>query len=154
MDWEDVKKDLLRNKKTRMAYEKVDLAYSIGIMLIDARIFKNMTQQELADKIGTKQPSIARIERGDSLPSLTFLQKIADALDTQLLPPRLEFLVEQEQTVTNIKTVYEYPKCSLLSSIGGLFGIDVDNSKRCEDMSFKENGIFKSGVEVSGYAKI
>lgn len=43
-----------------------------------------MTQAELADKVGTRQPSIARLENGGSLPSLSFLERIANALDAQI----------------------------------------------------------------------
>ncbi len=92
MDWKNVKKRLLRDEELKKEYEKVDLSHSIGKMIIDARIAKHMTQQKLAWLVGTQQPSIARVEGGNYLPSLSFLQKIASALDTRLLPPRLEFL--------------------------------------------------------------
>lgn len=94
MEWKQFKKQLLAsNKELATAYGKNDLSYSIAKMVIDGRIARNMTQEQLARQVGTKQPSIARIERGGgALPSLAFLKKIADALDTQLLSPRFEFL--------------------------------------------------------------
>jgi transcriptional regulator with XRE-family HTH domain len=96
MDLREAKGKLLKDKKRRQAYEKIDLAYEIGKMITDARIAKDhMTQQKLASLVGTKQPSIARLEKGATLPSLSFLEKIAAALDTQLLPPRFEFLVNE-----------------------------------------------------------
>lgn len=94
MDWRQAKRSLLQDKARKEAYQKVDLGFEIGKMITDARIAKNMTQAKLAKLVGTKQPSIARIEKGDALPSLSFLQKIATAFNTQLLPPRLEFLEE------------------------------------------------------------
>lgn len=100
MDWREAHRKLLQDKETRQAYEKVDLGFEIGKMITDARIAKNMTQQKLAQLVGTRQPSIARLEKGNSLPSLSFLQKIAKAFNTQLLPPRLEFLERQKRTVT------------------------------------------------------
>lgn len=36
-----------------------------------------LSQAEVAERIGTKQPSIARIERGQALPRLEMLQKLA-----------------------------------------------------------------------------
>lgn len=92
MKWQDAKKQLLNNEKIRKQYRKVDLAYEVGKMVSEARIARNLTQANLAKLVGTKQPSIARIERGSYLPSLTFLEKIANALDTQLLPPRFDVL--------------------------------------------------------------
>ena len=43
-----------------------------------------MTQQELADICKMPQPSIARIESGESSPNLSTLQKICDALDLKI----------------------------------------------------------------------
>ena len=43
-----------------------------------------MTQKQLAEKIGTKQSNIARLESGNYNPSYQFLQKIAGALDKKL----------------------------------------------------------------------
>jgi transcriptional regulator with XRE-family HTH domain len=43
-----------------------------------------MTQSELAEKAGTRQSSIARLESGSYNPSLRFLKKVAEALDARL----------------------------------------------------------------------
>ena len=42
-------------------------------------------QAQLAKKMGTKQSAIARIERGDSNPSIAFLEKLTQALDSKLI---------------------------------------------------------------------
>jgi ribosome-binding protein aMBF1 (putative translation factor) len=57
----------------------------VARMIHDARTAAGLTQQELADRIGTKQPVIARLEDGDyEGHSLTMLQRIAAALDKRL----------------------------------------------------------------------
>lgn len=61
-----------------------------------ARLVRNLTQKQLAERMGTKQPSIARAERGTGLPSLTFLKQMAEALGTELIEPRFAFLHERE----------------------------------------------------------
>lgn len=73
-----------------------DLAAEISEMIIEARIKKGMSQEKLAKSIGTKQSSIARLENGNSLPSLRFLEKIAKALDTKIVPPKFAFLEESQ----------------------------------------------------------
>lgn len=45
--------------------------------LRELRESKGLSQAEVAAQIGTKQPSIARIERGLALPRLDMLQKLA-----------------------------------------------------------------------------
>lgn len=59
---------------------KRDMAHQIGMEVENARIFHGMTQKQLAKKIGTLQPAIARIESGSYLPSLRMMQKIAKVL--------------------------------------------------------------------------
>lgn len=42
---------------------------------------RNMTQHELADAVGVKQPMIAQIERGTKSPSMPLGMEIAKALN-------------------------------------------------------------------------
>ncbi len=93
MNFETFKKELLKNDELKKEYyRKDDIAFEISEMIVSARIKKGITQKELAEKIGTKQSSIARLESGNFLPSIKFLQKVAKAFDTILLPPKLDLL--------------------------------------------------------------
>lgn len=85
MNLKELKKKALQNADFRREYEKHDLAFEIGQMIVEARILKGLTQQELAKLVHTKQPSIARLENGQQLPSLSFLKKIAKALKYNLI---------------------------------------------------------------------
>ena len=49
-----------------------------------ARERRNLSQTELAHRVGTKQPHIARLELGKALPRLDVLHKIAAALGFRL----------------------------------------------------------------------
>ena len=44
-----------------------------------------MTQKDLAEKIGTKQSAISRLESFDANPSFKFLKKVAKAFDAKLV---------------------------------------------------------------------
>jgi len=83
----EVKKALNIKDLSFEDYSKSDLASKIGMMVTELRIINELTQAELAEKVGTKQSSIARLENGNSLPSLNFLYKIARATNTYLIPP-------------------------------------------------------------------
>jgi len=44
------------------------------------RLAKGLTQAQLAELLNTKQESIARLESGSPLPSLSTVKRVADAL--------------------------------------------------------------------------
>jgi len=55
-----------------------------GYQIARLRIQRGLTQAQLAEMVGTRQPSIARLENGSSVPSLSFLDRIATALDARI----------------------------------------------------------------------
>ncbi|MDP2935119.1 MAG: helix-turn-helix transcriptional regulator [Dehalococcoidia bacterium] len=54
--------------------------YEFRKALISARIAAGLTQREMAERTGTTQPSIARLERGERLPTGDTLYRMATAL--------------------------------------------------------------------------
>ena len=78
------KKELLKDKKIKDAYEKLGPEFAVIEMIIKKRIERGLSQKELAQKIGTKQSAISRLESGTYNPSLSFLQKVGEALDVKL----------------------------------------------------------------------
>lgn len=56
----------------------------IAKIIRNSRHNKEMTQTQLADMVGTKQPSIARLESGRVLPSLVFLKKVSNSLGIEI----------------------------------------------------------------------
>lgn len=55
-----------------------------GYQIARLRIQRGLTQAQLAEMVGTRQPSIARLENGSSIPSLSFLDRIAKALGARI----------------------------------------------------------------------
>ena len=84
-NWKDLKAELLKNKNVSDEYEKLTPHYQLVSQLIEARVRKGLTQEQLAEKVGTKQSAIARLESGNSNPSLELLEKITKAVDSELL---------------------------------------------------------------------
>ena len=62
--------------------EKAEIQLKVDLMakLLDAREKQGLTQKELADLCGVKQPFIARMEKGDTDPQVTTLLKILQPL--------------------------------------------------------------------------
>ena len=62
-----------------------ELNAKVARMIYDARTKAGLTQEQLAKRVGTSQPVIARLEDADYRGhSLTMLQRIANALNGQL----------------------------------------------------------------------
>lgn len=83
-EWAKFKKELLKNSEVSKEYIKLKPKYRLISQLIAARKKENVTQKQLAKKIGTKQSAIARLENGNANPTLSFLEKISFALNTKL----------------------------------------------------------------------
>ena len=67
-DFEDLLKSKYGVKGTpeRDKFEADSLAFRLGVMLKEARTDAHITQEQLAEKTGTKKSYISRIERGQS----------------------------------------------------------------------------------------
>jgi len=79
--FEDWLEKEMQDPQFRSAYEALEPAYQVARL----RILRGLTQQQLADLVGTKQPSIARLESGKKTPDLEFLQRVAEALGCRLV---------------------------------------------------------------------
>lgn len=84
LDFDDFLKDSLKNPKIKAEYDKLQPEFTLIQAVIDARLKKGLTQEDLAEKIGTKQSVISRLESGNANPSFAFLKRIAQALNFQL----------------------------------------------------------------------
>lgn len=83
-DWERHKKKLLKNPEFKKLYDVSRIELEIAKAVIRARIEKGLTQKQLADKLHTRQSVISRVEGANTTPSLSFLKRLAAALNTSL----------------------------------------------------------------------
>lgn len=82
--WEDVRDEFLAIPENKAAYDALESEYQLISELIGKRLEKNLTQKQLAEKIGTKQSAICRLESGEGNPSFKFLKRVAKGLDSTL----------------------------------------------------------------------
>lgn len=76
-DWEAQR---MRNPEFRAAAEELEPSYQVACL----RIKRGLTQEQLAELVGTKQSSIARLENGKTQPRLSFLRRVIEALGGRL----------------------------------------------------------------------
>ncbi|MBI1837201.1 MAG: helix-turn-helix transcriptional regulator [Flavobacteriia bacterium] len=64
--------------------DKSETLINLGQKIRTIRLSKNMTQIELANKIGKDHPSINKLEKGKVNPSYIFLQEVAAGLELEI----------------------------------------------------------------------
>lgn len=74
-----LKAELLASAEVRVAYEEQAEEFEIAHELIAARIRAKMTQAEVAERMGTTQSTVARLEGGRTKPSMRTVERYAEA---------------------------------------------------------------------------
>lgn len=84
LSFEEMKADMFKDEEFKIEYEKLKPRYEAIEQIIRARKEQNMTQAELAKRVGTQKSNISRLESGNYNPSLDFLAKVAESLGKSL----------------------------------------------------------------------
>ena len=103
MDYKELKQKLLSEPKVKEEYDKLEPVYQLVSSIIKRRSELNLTQKELAARLSTTQSSISRLESLTCKPSISTLQRVADALDAHLiirLEPRRKLLSEKSEAAS------------------------------------------------------
>lgn len=84
VSFKEMKNDLFKDNDFKAEYDRLKPRYDAIEQIIKARKEQNMTQAELARKVGTQKSNISRLESGNYNPSLDFLAKVSAALGKRL----------------------------------------------------------------------
>jgi transcriptional regulator with XRE-family HTH domain len=66
-------------------YDRLGPRYAVIDALIAARLREQITQSELAARMGVRQPVVARLESGENSPKIDTLAEAAEALGCELV---------------------------------------------------------------------
>ncbi|MFQ5662035.1 MAG: helix-turn-helix domain-containing protein [Candidatus Paceibacteria bacterium] len=77
-------KEMLKDKEFKKYYDEYGKQLEIAYQVLQLRKEANMSQSELAKKIGTTQSNIARVESGKQNFTVATLNKIASTFNKQL----------------------------------------------------------------------
>lgn len=103
------------------ALAELEPAYQV----VRLRILRGLTQEQLAELVGTRQPGIARLESGASMPTLSFLRKVAAALGARL-EVRLVPLPEEEPMARSLGRPHEAGAAAVLREDRSPYGTQED----------------------------
>ena len=82
--YEEFEAELLKKPGIRKEYEALKPKYNLIAGLIERRNELRISQTQLATIVGTKQPAISRLEKGDCNTTLSTFFKVANALDLDI----------------------------------------------------------------------
>lgn len=77
--------DHLGDPEVRAGYEEAKRALAIGRMVRNLRVAAGLSQTELARRADMTQPALSRLELGGSVPTINVLDRLANALDAELV---------------------------------------------------------------------
>jgi DNA-binding XRE family transcriptional regulator len=79
--FEDTKRKALKDPEVKKAYDRLQPEYDLIRQLLRMRMESGLTQEDIAEMIGTKKPNISRLESpsGRHSPRLTTIKKYAEA---------------------------------------------------------------------------
>ncbi|MBL3824783.1 MULTISPECIES: helix-turn-helix domain-containing protein [unclassified Marinobacter] len=75
----DFKKKALENPEVRREYDALQDEFNLIDQLVTMRTSAGLTQEEVANKLGTNKSNISRLEHGKGNPSWSTLNKYAAA---------------------------------------------------------------------------
>lgn len=74
----------LKEPGYKEAYEESHAEFELARQLIEARTKSGLSQEEIANRMGTSQSAVARLESGTTLPSMRTLSRYAKATNCQV----------------------------------------------------------------------
>jgi DNA-binding XRE family transcriptional regulator len=80
---EQVHDRLMQDLEVARAWQETELARKVALLLVAYRAEHRLTQTALANKLGMRQPAVARLEAGDHNPSFQTLVRLAEALGVE-----------------------------------------------------------------------
>jgi ribosome-binding protein aMBF1 (putative translation factor) len=82
--WSEIRGRRLKNAAAKAAYNRASRAFELGEAVRTERERRGWSQSQLAERMGTTQSSVARLEAGSVLPSIETLDRAAAALEADL----------------------------------------------------------------------
>lgn len=83
-EWKEFREELLQNPEVREAYDAHTVERELAHAVMKQRLDQNVTQEEMAGRMHVPQGNVSRLESGKRTPTITTLQKAAQALGVSL----------------------------------------------------------------------
>jgi len=78
ISWKSVRDSVLADPEVQAEYDALEDEFNLARTVIALRTESGLTQRDLAERVGIKQPQLARIEAGRQIPKLETLALLAE----------------------------------------------------------------------------
>jgi ribosome-binding protein aMBF1 (putative translation factor) len=82
--WANKRAEIMSRPGAGAAYDAARIRFELGAAVRQRREELGLTQAELAERAGLKQPAVARFEAGGTMPTIPILERFAEALELRL----------------------------------------------------------------------
>jgi transcriptional regulator with XRE-family HTH domain len=77
ISWDAVRTEIFADPAVKAEYDALEAEFDVARHIIALRKATGLNQRDFADRVGIKQPQLARIESGKQIPKLETLMKLA-----------------------------------------------------------------------------
>ena len=112
-----IAEQLRTDPEFRAEWERTALARAVAVAIVRYRAEHDLSQRELADRLGMKQPQVARLELGEVNPSIDTLMRISAQLG-------IEFTIDVRRVGSPVRNVTREAQSRNL--VGSIPGGDVE----------------------------
>ncbi len=77
ISWKSVRNEVLADPAVKAEYDALESEFNIARQVINLRKASGLNQRDFAERVGIKQPQLARIESGKQIPKIETLTKLA-----------------------------------------------------------------------------
>jgi transcriptional regulator with XRE-family HTH domain len=78
-----IAEQLRSDPEFRAEWERTALARAVAVAIVRYRAEHDLSQRDLAQRLGMKQPQVARVELGEVNPTMETLMRLASRLDLE-----------------------------------------------------------------------
>jgi transcriptional regulator with XRE-family HTH domain len=93
-----IAEQLRTDPQLRAECERTALARAVALVIVRYRVDRDLSQRELAERLGMKQPQVARLELGEVNPSMETLMRVSAHLG-------IEFTIDVRPAGTAVHNV-------------------------------------------------